>query len=106
MSSKEVPLEQARKKLGDLVNAALLAGTTTIITRNGRPTARIAPLEDTVTITADAAVTALVSEGHDRADVVAAIDSLINAGLDLEQPDDGTILSYGELDVLREQLAS
>jgi prevent-host-death family protein len=45
MSSENVGIEDARKHLGDYVNAALVAGTTTIITRNGRPVARIAPLE-------------------------------------------------------------
>jgi len=51
MSSREVSIEEARKRLGDYVNAALLTGTVTIITRNGRPAARIAPLEDTMTST-------------------------------------------------------
>jgi prevent-host-death family protein len=45
MSSDEVGIEDARKRLGDYVNAALIGGTTTVITRNGRPVARIAPLE-------------------------------------------------------------
>jgi prevent-host-death family protein len=45
MSSQEVSIEDARKKLGDLVNAAAIADVVTIITRNGRPLARIAPLE-------------------------------------------------------------
>lgn len=51
MCSAEVSIENARKKIGDLANAAHLAGTTTIITRNGRPVARITPLEDTMTTT-------------------------------------------------------
>lgn len=51
MSSNKVSIEEARKRLGDYVTAAALTGTTTIITRNGRPAARIAPLEDFMTTT-------------------------------------------------------
>ena len=57
-----------------------------------------------MTLTADQAVAILIGEGYDRAVVLAAVDSLIVAGLDAEQPDDGTLLTAGELDVLREQL--
>lgn len=56
-------------------------------------------------MTADDALIALVNEGYDRADVVAVIDSLINAGLELDQPDDATMLTAGELDLVRTQLA-
>src|SRR5207302_1769732 len=51
MSSSEVSIEEARKRLGDYINAALLTGTVTIITRNGRPAARIAPLETAMSTT-------------------------------------------------------
>ncbi|WP_190824721.1 hypothetical protein [Saccharopolyspora pogona] len=57
-------------------------------------------------VTAEQAVTTLTAEGHDRADVVAAIDSLIVAGLELPQPDEGTVISDAEMQVLRDQLAS
>ncbi|GIF16534.1 type II toxin-antitoxin system Phd/YefM family antitoxin [Actinoplanes teichomyceticus] len=40
MSSKNVGIEQARKTLGDLVNQAQ-QGTDIILTRNGKPAARI-----------------------------------------------------------------
>lgn len=56
-------------------------------------------------MTADDALITLVNEGYDRADVVAVIDSLINAGLELDQPDDATMLTAGELDLVRTQLA-
>ena len=48
----------------------------------------------------------LVTEGFDRADVEAVIDSLINAGLELGQPDQGTLISNAEVGVLRDQLLS
>lgn len=46
--SNRVSINDARPKLGDLVTAAQVLGRTTIITRNGRPAARLAPLEDTM----------------------------------------------------------
>ena len=46
----------------------------------------------------------LVGEGLNRADVLAVIDSLIDAGLELDQPDTGTVLSQPEVGVLRAQL--
>lgn len=42
MSSKEVGIEQARKTLGDLVTAAQ-QGADIVLTRNGKPAARIVP---------------------------------------------------------------
>lgn len=56
--------------------------------------------------TADDALAVLVAEGHHTNDVHAAIDSLIDAGLELDQPDDGHVISAAELDLLREQLAA
>lgn len=77
--------------------------------------------------TAEWAVEILVAEGHDRADVLAALDSLIDAGLELDQPEPAErqmwltaderrygsdpepvqrILSATELDALRDQLRS
>lgn len=57
------------------------------------------------TITAETALTTLTAEGHDRADVLAAIDSLIDAGLELDQPEQGGyVLTAGEVDVLRDHL--
>ena len=58
------------------------------------------------TFTAEQAVEILTAEGYAKDDVVAVIDSLIDAGLDLPQPDEGTVISNGEMQVLREQLQS
>jgi hypothetical protein len=58
------------------------------------------------TYTAEQTVTTLTCEGYPEADVLAAIDSLIEAGLELDQPDDGRIISAAEVDVLRAQLNS
>lgn len=41
---REVGIEVARAKLGDLVDRARLAGEVTILTRNGTPAAAIVPL--------------------------------------------------------------
>lgn len=56
----------------------------------------------TATLTADEAVATLTAEGYDRGDVTAAIDSLIDAGLDAEQPDTHTVLTAAEVDLVRE----
>lgn len=51
MRSKEVGIEEARKRLGDYITAAQ-QGTDIILTRNGKPAARLIRYqEDTVTIT-------------------------------------------------------
>jgi hypothetical protein len=55
-------------------------------------------------IAADTAVQTLVKEGYDRDDILAAYDSLIEAGL--ETPNDENSISAEELDILREQLNS
>ena len=61
---------------------------------------------NTNSITADQAIDTLVVEGHDRADALAAFDSLVDAGLD-DQSDDGDQFWVSESDmaVLRAQLA-
>lgn len=59
----------------------------------------------TQTYTAEQAVNTLVAEGHDRAAVTAAFDSLVDAGLELDQPDEGYLLTAAEVDVLRDQLS-
>lgn len=50
MASKRVGIEQARKVLGDLVNEIRFSpfGTDVILTRNGSPVARIAPLMESI----------------------------------------------------------
>lgn len=55
-------------------------------------------------ITAATAVATLVAEGHREADVIAAYDSLIAAGL--ENDTDDNSITADELDLLREQLAA
>lgn len=58
------------------------------------------------TVDADDFLDTLVVEGHDRADAAAAIDSLIDAGLDIDdQPDDGVLLSAADQATVRAQLA-
>lgn len=52
MSSKEVGIEEARKRLGDLVTAAQ-QGADIIITRNGKPTARITRHQEDIVVTMD-----------------------------------------------------
>ncbi|MEV7617523.1 type II toxin-antitoxin system Phd/YefM family antitoxin [Streptomyces sp. NPDC089799] len=42
--SKEVGIEEARKILGDLVNEVRYSGADVILTRNGKPVARLVPL--------------------------------------------------------------
>jgi|GEM_PF-3751675 len=59
-----------------------------------------------VYLTVEAAANQLVAEGYARDDVVAAIDSLIDAGLSLDQPDEGYVITGDELGVLRAQLDS
>jgi len=46
----------------------------------------------------------LADEGYAVADVEAAIDSMIAAGLELDQPDEGLVLTGTEVDLLRDQL--
>jgi len=61
----------------------------------------------TNTVTAEAAYDILVAEGFAKADVTAAIDSLIDAGLetpDEQQLEDGYVLAPGEVAVVRDQL--
>jgi len=58
----------------------------------------------TATCTAEQTVTTLTAEGNPEADILAAIDSLIESGLELDQPENGRIFSAGEVDVLRDQL--
>ncbi|MFI9531062.1 type II toxin-antitoxin system Phd/YefM family antitoxin [Micromonospora rosaria] len=45
MSTRKVGIEDARKRLGDLVTAAQ-QGADIILTRNGRPVARLIPYEE------------------------------------------------------------
>jgi prevent-host-death family protein len=110
MGMTEIGIEQARQTLGDLVNQALYAGQVTYITRRGKRVAAVVPLErimQTVpTYNTTEAVRTLTSEGFSRADVQTAVDSLIDAGLELPQPDDGYEFTEGEVDVLRDQLAT
>lgn len=44
---KEIGIEEARKTLGDLANEVRYTRTDIVLTRNGKPVARIAPLDET-----------------------------------------------------------
>lgn len=58
-----------------------------------------------MTYTAEQAESFLRNQGYDRKDVRAAIDSLIDAGLEIgDQPDYGWLLTDAEIGVLRDQL--
>jgi len=60
-----------------------------------------------MSITATTAVQTLTDAGYDEADVLAAIDSLIDAGLDAEQDDDNeTLFSESDMAVIKAQLDS
>ncbi|MDG4784368.1 type II toxin-antitoxin system prevent-host-death family antitoxin [Micromonospora sp. WMMD1102] len=51
MSSREIGIEDARKRLGDIVTA-VQQGADIVLTRNGKPAARIVPIkEQTMTTT-------------------------------------------------------
>jgi hypothetical protein len=56
------------------------------------------------TVTADHAATQLASEGYDPREIHAALNSLIDAGLEAEQPDHTVLITMGEVDLLRSQL--
>ena len=47
----------------------------------------------------------LTREGFAHGDISAVFDSMVNAGLELDQPDDGYVLTDAEVDLLREQLS-
>jgi prevent-host-death family protein len=52
MSSKEVGIEEARKRLGDLVTA-VQQGTDVVLTRNGKPAARIVAIKEPTVYTVE-----------------------------------------------------
>ncbi|GAB3205313.1 hypothetical protein SAMN02745673_00923 [Marinactinospora thermotolerans DSM 45154] len=47
MENREIGIEEARKILGDLASEAGYLGRSIILTRKGKPIARIAPLKET-----------------------------------------------------------
>ena len=57
-----------------------------------------------MSVTVEQAIDRLTAQGHAEADVVAVVDALIAAGLELEQPDDGTVLTEGEVELVRADL--
>jgi prevent-host-death family protein len=59
MSSDNVGIEQARKTLGDLVTQVQQTGTAITLTRNGKPAARLTPLEPAMTETGNGLTGAL-----------------------------------------------
>ena len=42
---EELGIEEARRKLGDIINRARIAGERTVITRNGTPAVVVVPVE-------------------------------------------------------------
>ena len=60
----------------------------------------------TTTITTAQAITTLTAAGHDEADILAAIDSLINASSSDELTYDGDelLLTAGDIEVITDQL--
>ncbi len=54
----------------------------------------------------DTAASMLVREGYASSDVLAVLDSLIDAGLELDQPDEGYLLTDDEVSLVRVQLNS
>lgn len=47
--SPSVPADELRQALGDFLDRALKGGTT-VITRHGKPVARLVPIEDSATL--------------------------------------------------------
>jgi hypothetical protein len=56
------------------------------------------------TYTVSQAIDRLITEGFERADINATLNSLIEAGLELPQPDDNYVLGESDMSVLRDQL--
>lgn len=84
MSSNEIPVEQARKVLGDLVIKAM-RGQTTILTRYGKPIAQITPYTPEPPVPVTLAETTEIFEGaHGRAiDSYDLLDEMVDRyGLD------------------------
>lgn len=94
MSSKEVGIEEARKILGDLVTQVTQTGADIILTRRGRPLARITPLEPTVTYTSTdlrRQVTTATDASDGEYDVDAIVDEIIerHGAVDIDTLDSG-----------------
>lgn len=95
MTSKNVGIEEARGKLGDLVTAAQ-QGTNIIITRNGRPAARlVAYREDSMTAPIDDQVHQEIVTGTEAAALRAAG---IDADSIVETPDGTVTVVRGDAD--------
>jgi prevent-host-death family protein len=78
VSSEKYTVEEARAKLGDLVLAAM-RGEETLITRYGRPAARIVPIEEkTMASTRDLAdaVTTTLGDRADDYDIDAIVEAI------------------------------
>ena len=57
-------------------------------------------------VSMDEAVERLVAEGYDRADVEAVAGTLVESGFELAQPDEGYLLTAGDVDAIRAQIDS
>lgn len=68
MSDREIGLREARKELGDLARAAHYSGQITTLTDNGKPIARIVPIEEPAMTSSDSVRIASASEWADALD--------------------------------------
>ncbi|TFI30180.1 type II toxin-antitoxin system prevent-host-death family antitoxin [Streptomyces sp. 4R-3d] len=86
MSSKEVGIEDARKTLGDLANEVRYTGASVILTRNGKPVARIAPLEPPMAVTVGTRVTvpeySVPEDWARKGEIIEATDEAVVVELD------------------------
>ena len=57
-------------------------------------------------VSATEVINRMVAEGHDLDDVQAVFDSLVEAGLELEQPEEGWVLTGDEVEVLYDQVGA
>lgn len=69
MSSQEVGIEEARKRLGDLVTA-VQQGADVVLTRNGKPAARIVPIEEPTMLDITDLTTRLGLPAHEQSAVL------------------------------------
>ena len=75
---KQVSIEKARAKLGDIVDRARYTGEATVITRHGKPAATVAPILNDGTLRELAEFRALAGRSGDNSEVRAAIGDLLD----------------------------
>lgn len=90
MSSAYVGIEEARKRLGDLVTAAQ-QGADVVLTRNGKPAARLVAIKEPVMTPINEFNPDHLATGADR-EMSAA---LVEAGIEFEARPDGIFHVFG-----------